>query len=83
MATIEEHEKSMTLYYSKRTGEITTLSTGIQDMNFFGDNKEDYEIIWDFIVLEKDNYVLGNKDKFKIIDGNVKLKESIDLSKYI
>ncbi len=83
MASLEEHEKSMTLYYSKRTGEITAFSTGIQDMSFFGDNKEDYEIIWDFIVLEKDNYVLENRDKFKVIDGAVKLKESVDLSKYM
>ncbi|WP_326514148.1 hypothetical protein [Clostridium intestinale] len=83
MASLEEHEKSMTLYYSKRTGEITAFSTGIQDMSFFGDNKEDYEIIWDFIVLEKDTYVLENRDKFKVIDGSVKLKESVDLSKYM
>jgi hypothetical protein len=83
MATLEEHENSMTLYYSKRTGEITAYSTGIQDMNFFGGNKEDYEIIWDFIVLEKDNYVLENRDKFKIIDRAVKLKDSVNLSKYM
>ena len=83
MASLEEHEKSMTLYYSKRTGEITAFSTGIQDMSFFGDNKEDYEIIWDFVVLEKDTYVLENRDKFKVIDGAVKLKESVDLTKYM
>ncbi|SHH50200.1 hypothetical protein [Clostridium intestinale] len=83
MASLEEHEKSMTLYYSKRTGEITAFSTGIQDMSFFGDNKEDYEIIWDFIVLEKDTYVLENRDKFKVVDGAVKLKESVDLTKYM
>ncbi|WP_073016784.1 hypothetical protein [Clostridium intestinale] len=83
MATLEEHEKSMTIYYSKRTGEITSFSSGIQDMSFFGDNKEDYKIIWDFIILEKDNYVLENRGKFKVIDGIVKLKEFVDLSKYL
>ena len=38
---LEEYKNKMTLFYSKRTGEIQTFCTGIQDMNFFGDNKED------------------------------------------
>jgi len=80
---IEEHQSNMTLFYSKQTGEIKSYATGLQDMNYFGDNKVDFEIIYDFIVVEKDEYVLSNLDLFKIMDNKVILKENIDLSKYI
>ena len=44
---------SMTIFFNRRTGRIMQISTGIQDMNAFGDEKEDFELIWDFIVVEK------------------------------
>lgn len=74
---LEEYKNKITLFYSKRTGEIQTFCTGIQDMNFFGDNKVDYEIIWDFIVIDYNDKILNNKDMF-IIDTNttqIKLKD--------
>ncbi|QLY81940.1 hypothetical protein [Clostridium intestinale] len=83
MATIDEMNEKMTLFYSKKTGEITQYITGIADMNIFGNNKEDFEVIWDFITVEKDEYVMQNMDKFRVNEGNIKLKESIDLSKYM
>lgn len=84
MATIDEMNKKMTIFYSKQTGDIKASCGGIQDMNFFEKNKIDYEIIYDFIVIDKDEYVLNNIDKFKIVDGKVKLKEAPeDLSKYL
>lgn len=66
MATIDEMQNSMTLFYSKKTGEIKAFSTGIQDMSFFGTDKEDYEIIWDYVVLTKDENVLNNFKSFKV-----------------
>lgn len=84
MATIEEMEKKMTLYYSKQTGEIKAMCGGIQDMNFFGNNKVDYEIIYDYVVMDKDEYVLNNIDKFKVVDEQVKLKKAPEnLDKYL
>lgn len=83
MATIEEHQNSMTLFYSKQTSEIKSYATGIQDMNYFGINKIDFEIIYDFIVVERDEYVISNLDLFKVTNNKVILKENIDLSKYI
>lgn len=84
MLTIEEMEKKMTLFYSKQTGEIKASCGGIQNMNFFGENKIDFEIIYDYIVVDRDEYVLNNIDKFKIVNGKVKLKEAPeDLSKYL
>lgn len=84
MATIEEMNFKMTIFYSKQTGEIKAACGGIQDMNFFGKNRIDYEIIYDFIVVEKDDYVLNNINKFKVVDGQIKLKKAPeDLSKYL
>lgn len=84
MATIEEMESKMTIFYSKQTGEIKASCGGMQTMDFFGQNKVDYEIIYDFIVLDRDSYVLDNISIFKIVDGQVKLKQAPeDLSKYL
>lgn len=84
MPTIQEMNSKMTLFYSKQTGEIKASCTGIQSMDFFGGNKIDYEIIYDFIVLDRDEYVLQNLSIFKIVDGVPKLKETpVDMSKYL
>lgn len=66
MATIAEMQSSMTLYYSKSSGDIKAFCTGIQDMSFFGSDSEDYSIIWDFVVLPLDNNVLDNFKNFTI-----------------
>ena len=66
MPTIEEMNSNMTIFYSKSSGDIKSLATGIQDMDMFGVNAADYSIIWDFVVLAIDDYVLKNPDQFKI-----------------
>lgn len=82
--SLEQHESSMTIFYMKRTGEIERYATGIQDMKFFGNYEEDYKLIINFIVLEKDQYVLENIEKFKIADNKLILKEEyrVNLDKY-
>ena len=77
-------ECSMTIFFNKRTGKIMQISTGIQDMNAFGDEKEDFELIWDFIVVEKDTFVMSNTDQFLV---DIETKELtyiplVDTSKY-
>lgn len=71
METIEDYKNSMTIYYRKTNGEIKHIIAGIQDMYLFGDEKEDYELIWNFTVLPRDEYVIKNKDKF-IINSETK-----------
>lgn len=66
MATIEENNNSMTIYYSKSTGAIKSLATGIQNMSFFAEDEADYSVIWDYVVLTRDDYVLKNPSQFKI-----------------
>lgn len=83
MNSIADFEKKMTVFYSKQTGEIKAICYGIQDMNYFGDNRVDFEIIYDFIIVEKDEYVFNNMMSFKVEEGKIKLKDTVDVSKYL
>lgn len=71
MSTVNEHLDSMTVFYSKRTGIINSLSTGIQDMNFFGENAEDMAIIYSYLVVPYNKDLLYNKNSYQIVQGNL------------
>ena len=62
--TIAENEANMTIYYSKNTGEIKRVCSGIQDMSIFGIDESDYTMIWAFIKLDKDDNVIQNPNNF-------------------
>ena len=64
--TIEEFENSMTIYYFKRDGSIHSWCTGINDLSTFGNHKEDYELILDYLILSIDRYVLDNLKYFTV-----------------
>ncbi len=76
-------DEKMTLFYSKRTGEIKAFTTGITDMGYFGKDEKDFSVIYDFIVVELDNYVLDNINQFRVEDNKIKLKDNVDLEKYL
>lgn len=73
----------LTLFYNKRTGEIKELCSGAQNMDWFGEEKQDYMLIFDFIVIDYDAYILNNSHQFYVSDGNVKLKQESVLNKYL
>lgn len=82
--TIEDFENNMTIYYRKATGAIKQVAGGIQDMSVFGDEESDYTLIWDFIIVPRDEYVRDNMNLFTV---DVETKELIytpliDVSKY-
>lgn len=58
----------LTLFFSKKTGKICSYcaSETPQDMSYFGDNEDDFSIIWDYLVIEHDPFVMKNIDFFKI-----------------
>ncbi|WP_250675557.1 hypothetical protein LZ906_007910 [Paraclostridium ghonii] len=56
----------LTLFYSKSTGKIKLHCTGEQSMDYFGEDKCDYN--YDFIIVDYDSFILNNLDKFKIVD---------------
>lgn len=75
--------EQMTIFYNKRTGSIKELCSGIQTMDWFGAEKEDYEQIFDCLVVDLDQYVLSNFTQFEVVEGVLKLKQVSDLSKYM
>lgn len=66
LGTIEDYKASMTAYFRRANGEIKHIIPGIQDMSLFGDEQDDYKLIWEYIVLPRDEYAIKNKDKFII-----------------
>ena len=81
MPNIEEMRSKMTLFYSKQSKEIKCVATGIQDMDYFGEDKIDFKIIYDYLVIDKDEYIFNNIHLFKVEDGRAVLMvipETID-----
>ena len=56
----------MTIYYRKKTGEIKEFISDKCDMSVFGNEQEDYELIWDYIHIEVDETVKNNRQQFMI-----------------
>ena len=86
MASIEEHEASMTIFYYKRDGEIHSYCTGISGMERFGEHEQDYSLIIECNVFPKDETVIRYLNLFYIDleTKQIKLKdESYDFSKYL
>lgn len=73
MATIAESNESMTVYYSKSTGIIRAVSSGVEDMSFYGEQAEDMSIIQGYIVLPFRKDVFQNKDHYKIDTDTLQL----------
>lgn len=86
MASIEEHESSMTIFYYKRDGEIHSYCTGISGMERFGEHEQDYSLIIECNVFPKDETVIRYLNLFyiELETKQIKLKdESYDFSKYL
>ena len=83
MASIEENKNRMTIFYMKSDGSIVNFSTGIQNMDFYGKHKEDYSKIYDFLVVDFDDYVMNNLKDFYVNTEENKLKLKQNLSKYM
>lgn len=67
MATIEEFKNSMTIIYFKSDGKINEIFGGIQDFNvLYGDRAMDFSQILDSKVFPRNDYVMQNKDNFRV-----------------
>jgi hypothetical protein len=58
-----------TFFYSKNTGKIKSycVTETPQDLNYFGEDKVDYELIYDFLVFEYSEeieIIIRNRDIF-------------------
>ena len=82
MKILEEQNK-MTIFYNKRLGSIQAIVGGTQNMSCFGEQEEDFKIIYDYIVVDKDEYVINNSSYFIVINNALKLKDSACINKYL
>ena len=73
----------MTVFYNKRTGSIKALVSGEQNMSMYGNEQEDYEQIYDFIVVPMDEYVFNNHNSFEVTNGALKIKQMAIPEKYL
>ncbi|NSB16448.1 hypothetical protein [Clostridium beijerinckii] len=76
-------DKKMTVFFRKSNGDLTDIIQDEQNMSVYGDLQTDYEMIYDFVVVDYDEYVMINKNLFCIVDGKLKLKNSEELQKYL
>lgn len=73
-------DKEITLFYSLSTGKIKQYCTGIQTMDFFGEDKEDYN--YGVLVVENDSYITKNIDKFIVENGELVIVPQTISNKY-
>ena len=83
MKMLNSSDNKMTIFYSKRSGDIKGFTSGVTDFTYYGDDREDMEVIYDFIVVDYDDYVLDNAYQFIVENDRVKLKDDVDLGKYL
>lgn len=72
-------DKELTLFYSLETGKIKQYCTGVQTMDFFGEDKKDYN--YGVLVVENDLFITQNLDSFKVEDENLVYSNPV-ISKY-
>ena len=72
----------LTIFYNKRTGSIKELCGGEQDMEWFGEEAQDYELILDYLIVDFDQYIIENFKQLQVIDGSLKIIDNVIPEKY-
>lgn len=80
---ISEEQSKMTIFYNKRLGSIQAVVSGSQDMSYFGEEEEDFKQIYDYIVVDNDEYIIKNSYNFIVVNGELKIKDISNISKYL
>ena len=69
-----------TIYYSKLTSEIYTISTAPnkQDFRRFNEFEEDMKQILDIMYIKYNEYFENSYHNYKVVNGQLVLKEGVD-----
>lgn len=73
-------DKELTLFYSLETGKIKQYCTGVQSMDYFGEDKKDYN--YGILIVENDSFITQNLDQFKVENGELSYINTA-ISKYV
>lgn len=74
MSSIEENRNKITLFFMKSSGKIKGFCSGIQTMNYFGDEKEDYSKIIDYLIVTEDEININNRDYYRVENNKLIFK---------
>lgn len=75
MEQIQNAREKMTIFYKLRNYEIDSICTGIQDLELYSDFElEDAKLIYGYVIVDLDMYVLKNRRFFELIMENDELK---------
>ncbi|GKZ04082.1 hypothetical protein ANS017_26530 [Paraclostridium bifermentans] len=68
----------LTLFYSKRTGDIKKFTTGITDLikAFGNDEGEELSLVYDTLIIDFDENIIQNYNEYKIVNGEVVSKKT-------
>ena len=73
--TEQKENKKMTIFYKLRNYEINAICMGKQDLTFYADLElEDAKLIYGYIIVDLDLYVLKNRRFFELVNENDELK---------
>lgn len=64
----------LTIFYSLKTFKPKLYCTGIQNMDYFGEDKHDFN--YGFIVIDYDDFIIKNFDSFIVENGQLVLKNN-------
>lgn len=78
-----EENKKMTVFYRKRTNNISNITSQEIGYEFFGELAEDYELTHGRIISELDDVVMSNPNLFIVQNDKLVLKNSDTFKKYI
>ena len=69
----------LSIYYSKTNGEIYTVtqSSNKQGYERFGYLADDMALIFNILYMEDNEYLMMNSNLFRIVDGEVRLREEV------
>lgn len=73
----------MTIFYRKRNGQISNITTQEIGFEFYGELEEDYKLTHDFITIDYDKDVVFNSQLFEIDNNKLVLKNRKLFEKYI
>ncbi|MGL4801859.1 MAG: hypothetical protein ACRC18_06310 [Cetobacterium sp.] len=73
-------DPKMTLFYSLSTGKIKQYCTGVQTLDYFGEDKRDYN--YGYLVVDNDEFITRNLENFIVENGEVVMMQPQNVSKY-
>lgn len=77
-----ETRTKMTIFYQKSTGNIKSVTdweTSIEDYFVEEADKQDYALIWDYIVMDYHDSVFNNYDLFRVDTDTQQITIKVDV----